>query len=428
MPSGRVNADTKRTRRKNAGAPHDVYHTVTLRTAQPHRGRGCDSTVKTTLVSIDELASTHGIVEEDVLSPQGALLLPRGTPVEAIRTVFPDFSGTLSQFGIRYIRVSVEREFLAVQDLQDALSDVHTQMAHIDPRLSNLVLGRLRDAYRKLSSGIAASRDISLLLETGCVLAREIAKTPSVMFSLERVRAWDEYSYVHSLNVALLSGFLASVLFRGDIRAIELLSIGGLLHDLGKALIPREILNKPGQLDKEEYDIVKRHPIDGERLAGAGSVRDERILCIVRTHHERWNGTGYPAKIKGEEIPIFGRIAAVADVFDALTSRRVYKEAYTNDKALGTILCETRHKFDRRIVRALLGSLSLYPPSTVVELSDGSVGVVLASSAGNLVQPDVLITHDVGGRKPKGITVLRLSRGSNLFVRRCLEISHKSIA
>ena len=384
--------------------------------------------MQTTLVSIDNLFSTQGTVEEDVLSPQGALLLPRGTPVDAIRTIFPDFSDTLSKFGIQHIRVSVERDAFTARDLAEALSDVHIQMAHIDPRLSNLVIGRIREAYRKVASGIAARKDVTLLLEAGTTLAREISKTPSVMFSLERVRTWDEYSYVHSLNVALLSGFLATVLFRGDVRAVELLTIGGLLHDLGKAVIPREILNKPGSLDADEREIVKRHPADGERLARASGVQDERILSLVMTHHERWNGTGYPSKLKGEDIPFLGRITAVADVFDALTSRRVYKEAYTNNRAIGTILCETQHKFDRRIVRVLLRSLSLYPPSTMVELSDGSVGVVLAASDSNLLQPDVFITHGPDGRKPKGMTVLRLSRGSNLFIRRCLEISQKSIA
>ena len=384
--------------------------------------------MQTTLVSIDNLFSTQGTVEEDVLSPQGALLLPRGTPVDAIRTIFPDFSDTLSKFGIQHIRVSIERDAFTTRDLADALSDVHIQMAHIDPRLSNLVIGRIREAYRKVASGIAARKDVTLLLEAGTTLAREISKTPSVMFSLERVRTWDEYSYVHSLNVALLSGFLATVLFRGDVRAVELLTIGGLLHDLGKAVIPREILNKPGSLDAGEYEIVKRHPAEGERLARASGVQDERILSLVMTHHERWNGTGYPSKLKGEDIPFLGRITAVADVFDALTSRRVYKEAYTNNRAIGTILCETQHKFDRRIVRVLLRSLSLYPPSTVVELSDGSVGVVLAASDSNLLQPDVFITYGPDGRKPKGMTVLRLSRGSNLFIRRCLEISQKSIA
>lgn len=384
--------------------------------------------MQTTLVSIDNLFSTQGTVEEDVLSPQGALLLPRGTPVDAIRTIFPDFSDTLSKFGIQHIRVSVERDAFTARDLAEALSDVHIQMAHIDPQLSNLVIGRIREAYRKVASGIAARKDVTLLLEAGTTLAREISKTPSVMFSLERVRTWDEYSYVHSLNVALLSGFLATVLFRGDVRAVELLTIGGLLHDLGKAVIPREILNKPGSLDADEREIVKRHPADGERLARASGVQDERILSLVMTHHERWNGTGYPSKLKGEDIPFLGRITAVADVFDALTSRRVYKEAYTNNRAIGTILCETQHKFDRRIVRVLLRSLSLYPPSTMVELSDGSVGVVLAASDSNLLQPDVFITHGPDGRKPKGMTVLRLSRGSNLFIRRCLEISQKSIA
>lgn len=384
--------------------------------------------MQTTLVSIDNLFSTKGTVEEDILSPQGALLLPRGTPVDAIRTIFPDFSDTLSKFGIQHIRVSVERDAFTARDLAEALSDVHIQMAHIDPQLSNLVIGRIREAYRKVASGIAARKDVTLLLEAGTTLAREISKTPSVMFSLERVRTWDEYSYVHSLNVALLSGFLATVLFRGDVRAVELLTIGGLLHDLGKAVIPREILNKPGSLDAGEYEIVKRHPAEGERLARASGVQDERILSLVMTHHERWNGTGYPSKLKGEDIPFLGRITAVADVFDALTSRRVYKEAYTNNRAIGTILCETQHKFDRRIVRVLLRSLSLYPPSTMVELSDGSVGVVLAASDSNLLQPDVFITHGPDGRKPKGMTVLRLSRGSNLFIRRCLEISQKSIA
>ena len=99
--------------------------------------------MQTALISIDDLFSTQGTVEEDILSPQGALLLPRGTPVDAIRTIFPDFSDTLSKFGIQHIRVSVERDGFTARELADALSDVHIQMAHIDPRLSNLVIGRM---------------------------------------------------------------------------------------------------------------------------------------------------------------------------------------------------------------------------------------------------------------------------------------------
>jgi HD-GYP domain-containing protein (c-di-GMP phosphodiesterase class II) len=234
------------------------------------------------------------------------------------------------------------------------------------------------------------------------------------------VRNWDEYTYVHSLNVALLGGFLASRLFPGQPDIVECMSVGGILHDLGKANIPQEILNKPAHLTDQEFEMMKKHAAYGEKTAFQSGISDRRILSVIRGHHERYGGDGYPDGLSGDRIGIEARIAAVADVFDALTAKRVYKEPMESRVAVSLMLENMSEHFDPVAVRALLVSIGLYPPGTAVELSDGSIGVVVGARDKDLLRPEVFLQIDHMGRKVEEMKIVDLHQSQSLFVQRSL--------
>jgi polar amino acid transport system substrate-binding protein len=169
----------------------------------------------------------------------------------------------------------------------------------------------------------------------------------------------DSYTRGHSERVAYLSVFLAEKLGLGK-EAIQTILIAGLLHDVGKIGIPEAIISKKGKLTEEEYEIVKQHTIKGEQIVAS---LDPGIGKIIRHHHEKWNGKGYPDGLKGEEIPFYSRILAVVDVFDALTSDRPYRKAYSFEMAVKIIEEEKGTQFDPEVVEPFLS----FPKESLIE-------------------------------------------------------------
>jgi putative nucleotidyltransferase with HDIG domain len=248
------------------------------------------------------------------------------------------------------------------------------------------------------------------------------------MFCLGHVRGSDEYTYVHSLNVALICGFIANKMFPNNEEMVQSLSIGGILHDLGKARIPTEILNKPGPLSDPEFETIKKHPIYGEELAQSFGVHDPRILSVIRKHHERYCGNGYPDFLSRNKINIEARIAAVADVFDALTARRAYKEPMGCRNAILMMIEKMSTNFDPDVLRTLIISIGLYPPGITVELSDGSLGIVVGTSEKDLVRPEVMISFDKYGKKVEDVKILDLSKNNeSIFIKQVVNDHEKII-
>jgi HD-GYP domain-containing protein (c-di-GMP phosphodiesterase class II) len=337
-----------------------------------------------------------------------------------------DLDKTLRRWGIFSIPIVI-RNTLDIHELEEILQSAELDVSSIDPALAKETITQLSDVYERISGGGCGPEDISTLADQGQKLAKEVVQAPQVMFCLGKVRHWDEYTFTHSLNVALLGGYLANRLFPGKAELVECLSVGGILHDLGKARIPQNVLNKPGKLTDEEFSVMKKHPLLGEQLAIENGVGDKRILSVIRGHHERFKGNGYPDNLSEEQIPIEAKIAAVADVFDALTAKRVYKEPMQSRTAVSIMIESMGAHFDPAIVRALLLSIGLYPPGTAVELSDGSIGVVVGSRNKDLVRPQVSLQIDYRGHKLDKIKIVDLSLNENLYVQRpLLDIGKRS--
>jgi len=210
----------------------------------------------------------------------------------------------------------------------------------------------------------------------------------SGLIHIHDLKSYDEYTYHHSLSVALLSIATGQVL---GLNPQELLRLGkcALLHDVGKQTIPLEITNKKGKLTKEEYALMKAHPINGARDLKAKAIGDVELWSGVMFHHEKYDGSGYPRGLKSKEIPLFARIVSVADVYDAVTSYRSYRNPMTPADAYELLCCEVGKSFEFEILKAFAERLSLYPIGTALELSDGRRVVV--TNTGNVLRPVVKV-------------------------------------
>lgn len=231
-------------------------------------------------------------------------------------------------------------------------------------------------------------RDISL------PLVQYIYDTPSIPAHLAKVRDADNYTYKHSINVGLLSAALGKWL-KLPMSQIIALSTAGFLHDIGKTKVPLEILNKPGRLTDDEMTVMKRHTEFGYTLIQAVREYSEEIALTALCHHERLNGTGYPKGIEDAEIPFFARIIMVADIFDAMTSNRVYRKNSSPFKAFATIFSEQFGLLDPNISRIFLDNIVHSFIGTQVRLSNGAQGEVVFINPAHPGRPTVRLEKDI---------------------------------
>jgi HD-GYP domain-containing protein (c-di-GMP phosphodiesterase class II) len=238
-------------------------------------------------------------------------------------------------------------------------------------------------------------------------MAREIDQTGDFALALADLSSADGYTLQHSVDVAALGLLVGQRLYRErgyvDYRGrrtfekidqrLTRLGLGLLLHDIGKLVVPAEILNKPGELDPHEWEIVKGHPNAGVELLRSDLI-SPLVKVVVRSHHERWDGTGYPDGKAGLDIHELARIAAVADVYDAVTSERPYARAKPAHVGVRVIRTGAGDHFDPEIVKAFSKIVAPFPPGDSIELSDGRGGVVASVPERQIDRPVVRVLGD----------------------------------
>ncbi|MBB5021413.1 HD-GYP domain-containing protein [Desulfurispira natronophila] len=232
-----------------------------------------------------------------------------------------------------------------------------------------------------------------------------IFRNQNALLSLGRIRHMDRYTFEHSVNVAaLLIAFAKTLDF--DMATIRHIGTGALLHDLGKTRVPESILNKPDKLTNEEFIIMKRHVVYSYEILSRTPDINEIALQVAAQHHERYDGTGYPHRLKGESISLFGQMAAIVDVYDAITSDRCYHKGEPPTVVLRKMLEWSKHHFEPILVQKFIQCVGIYPPGTMVRLKNDQLAIVLDINPQGLLNPVVKVIYDTRERsyiKPKVI-------------------------
>lgn len=213
------------------------------------------------------------------------------------------------------------------------------------------------------------------------------------LISLARLKTADDYTYMHSVAVCAMMLALARQLGLHE-EKIRAAGLAGLLHDMGKALLPIDLLNKPGKLTAAEFEIVKTHPERGHRLLSKEGTAADMTLDVCLHHHEKIDGSGYPKGLKGGAISLYAKMGAVCDVYDAITSNRPYKTGWDPAESMRMMGQWAGVHFEPTVFQAFVKSLGIYPVGSLVRLATGRLGVVMHQTSESLTMPVVKVFFD----------------------------------
>jgi HD-GYP domain-containing protein (c-di-GMP phosphodiesterase class II) len=393
--------------------------------------------------SLDDLdASARALLQTEVeleIRMAGDFLFVNGTRLRVELDNYASFSHILAmlrafEIGVLHVRSGMERRewqiFLSLllsisqqgeteerlEVLQERLETVkvtHLEVERAQPEGGSSEQSR-GQAKRVYSEGVAVTRDMvsGIRLGRGPRLKRvkravqlvvdQVLNNEMSMVGMTTVRDYDEYTFTHSVNVCIFSVALGRKLGFSKVQLYDL-GMTALLHDVGKARVPAEILNKTGSLDEREWRYIQQHPWLGAlTLFGIRSYEEipYRSILVAHEHHMKMDLTGYPKTIRQRTLGMFSRIVAVADGFDAATTRRVYSTtAIEPDQVLKEMWDNPKRGYDRVVVKALINLIGVYPVGTCVILDTLEVAIVAATNPDTqqLNRPVVRIAVDVDG-------------------------------
>ena len=262
---------------------------------------------------------------------------------------------------------------------------------------NNLIKARkARDKTRTYIDSMLAEAKMGKIIDTQkakilvAELANNIVENLDASMWLTQLKTRDEYTAIHSLNVCVLSLTFGRSLGLNNEELNEL-GLGALLHDIGKMQVPLEILNKPGKLTPEEFEIMKSHPQKGYEMLLKDDNLSAEVLSIVKSHHERLSGEGYPDNLPEQSISYYTKIVSITDVYDAITSDRVYHDGMTPHEALKRLYEWMPNNFDTTLMQSFIRTIGIYPVGSVVELKTGHIGLVVKLSDSHRLKPVVML-------------------------------------
>lgn len=253
--------------------------------------------------------------------------------------------------------------------------------------------------------------DAALLVDE---ISQSITRNPEAFLNLSRLKTKDDYTYMHSVAVCALMIALGKQL---GLNAADLKEVGvaGLLHDVGKMMIPDAVLNKAGKLTDQEFDIVKQHPVKGWELLQGSPEITALSLDVCLHHHERVDGKGYPDRLSGEKLTLFARMGAVCDVYDALTSNRCYKSGWEPAEAIRKMAEWKDGHFDDRIFQAFVKTIGIYPSGSLVRLKSGRLAIVIEQTEKSLLTPIVKVFFSTKSNEPIMPEMIDLARSQEVI-------------
>ena len=262
------------------------------------------------------------------------------------------------------------------------------------------------DMFKQVRMGNTIStEDVSPLVDE---ISESVNRNPAALICITRIKNKDDYTYLHSVAVCALMIALGKQLdYQGDMHA---LGMAGLLHDVGKMSIPENILNKPGKLTDEEFEIVKSHPMKGWEMLKESGEKNEIALDVCLHHHERVDGKGYPDNLSGDGLSLVARMGAVCDVYDAITSDRSYKKGWEPAESLKKMAEWQNGHFDDAVFKAFVKTIGIYPTGTLVKLKSGRLGIVMEQSDKTLLEPRIKTFFSVSSNSPIPTKIVDLVR------------------
>jgi len=252
-----------------------------------------------------------------------------------------------------------------------------------------------KSLQHKILNSLTEHKTINVLQakESTDAIVDSIFRNQDALVCMTRLRIKDEYLVEHSLNVSILMTLFAKHL-AFDRKIIEQLALGAFLHDIGKVLVPPEILHKPSKLDPQEYEVMKSHVNLGIELLKQSPDLPKLVIEIVQQHHERLDGKGYPNQLNEQQITQYGRMIAIVDSYDAMTGERPYKDAMHPINAFNILMKETPNSYDKTLVEQFINCLGIYPIGTLVKLISGKLGLISCLNKSRPLQPFVRVFYN----------------------------------
>jgi len=339
------------------------------------------------------------VLGADVLDKQGRLLVTKDSMISSlIVDKLRNFSGT------KEVYVKVSKNKIDIKTVVELQSGEKVEVTSND---LNLEYSRerymIKEKFEEMHVSIKKSFDELSRNNTGVEIKKELEATVEeiknslsvnvdLLNEILDVKAVDEYLYNHSLNVAVISNLIGKWIGLSQ-ADLDILVLAGLVHDIGKLKVDQSVLHKPGKLTDSEFAEMKKHPAYSHKMLVEMGYTDQKMLKAVTLHHEKEDGTGYPLGIAGDRIPIHAKILAIADIFDAMTSNRVYKERVSPFKVLEMFQNQTFGKLDYKIIMTFIKKFTEYYVGSEVMLSNGEKAKIVSLNTYELTKP-LLITNE----------------------------------
>lgn len=318
-------------------------------------------------------------IADDCYGINGDILAKKGTVITDI------YIESLSKYEIPFIYIL------------DAHSEDLNVNCSINSATRNEATQNLKKLYEEVANGSTSGyhKALQACLESVEHLTETIISENIDLYDVFDIKLIENYRYQQPVNVTIISLIIGKSL---ELSSLEMyrLACGAFFHDIGNALIPESILSKNGKLSPGELAVVRTHTEEGFRFAKDEFNLPMRSYLAILQHHERFDGKGYPLGKKGEDINIYGRIVAIADVFDALSSRRRTRQALSPTEAFKAIIEGAGKQFDPTLVRAFIDRVSPYPIGYTLKLPDGRVGIVAKNYRGRPFNPTVRVIQNKG--------------------------------
>lgn len=315
------------------------------------------------------------ILGKTLYGNNGEVLLTRGTPIL-----------------LSYIKILIHLGYSGLC-IKDELSEGITMPEIISEELKMRTINSVKSLMQPNCKKKQIQASLKMIEKLLGNIADEISRNKDIMVNILDLRAASEYTFYHSVNVCVLSMVLG-VAIKLKKEDLCLLGISSLLHDMGKIYIPNKILDKPGELTTAEFDVIKQHPRNGYIYVKENLDTNSKVYVGIYQHHERYDGTGYPLNIKGNKISLFGRIIAIADVYDALVSDRPYRKSVLPSEGIEYIMGSGGTMFDANLAKILSTKVAPYPVGTCVKLSNDLIGIVVENYSSYCLRPSVRIIQN----------------------------------